>query len=124
MLTAVLPNDLQTKFEQMARLTFGETGTDRALTEAIEAWLQTRRKQLIEAERKENLRAFELLRPEIEKFPEGKWFVIAHGRLQQVTDSLKQASRIATDANHRIVMQVKPDLAPKTTELGWQITYD
>ena len=123
MLTAVLPQDLQTKFEQMARLTFGETGTDRAMIEAIEAWLQARRKQLIGIERQENMRAFETLRPDLEKLPMGKWFVIAHGRLQQVVDTLSEASRVATDAHHRIVMQAKPDLAPKTTELGWQITH-
>ena len=82
MLTTVLPSDLQNRFEQMARLTFGEAEAHRALIEAVEEWLATRRNQMIDKERRENEQAFALLRPELEKLPEGKWFVIAHGKLQ------------------------------------------
>ncbi len=126
MLIAELPQPLQEEFERTAKLVYEEEGVKRAIVEAAELWLaqhRERRLALIETERLENDQAYEQLRPELERDHGGQWFVIAHGQLQDVGDSLEAVEHLAPEAHGRIVMQVGED-QPAEVEFGWQMTFN
>lgn len=122
MLIAELPPPLQEKFVQTAESLYGRNNTQRALVEAVELWLAQNYLQTIEIEEKANNEAFEKLQNELEQKYNGKWIVIAHGRLQGVGDSIQEINHLAMDTKHRIVMQMGRSY-PKEVELGWQMSF-
>ncbi len=121
-----IPQDLQAEFESVATLMYGEEDAPRALTEAVELWLANHRKQVIESEHEANRQTYLQIKSELaEKYP-GKWFAIAHGKLQGVADTIEALNEVAMDAHHRIVMQVGEPafIQPvREIELGWQISH-
>ncbi len=122
MLNIELPQELHDEFERSAHLLYDSDGVKRALIEAIELWLAQRQAQLIEAEKTANARAYERLKPELERDHWGQWIVIAHGDLQGMGACLEDVEPLAPSAHARIVMQVGEE-RPKEIELGWQLTF-
>jgi hypothetical protein len=123
MLISELPPRLQEKFVQTAESIYGRDNTQRALVEAVELWLAENHLRAIEIEEKINNQAFTKLQTELEEQYNGKWIVIAHGRLQGVGDSIQDVNHLAMDARHRIVMQMGRNY-PQEVELGWQMAFD
>ncbi len=123
MLIANIPEALQHHFEQAAHLLYQTDGVKQALVEAIELWLTQHRNPVIEAEARANNQAYQTLQTELEQKYFGKWIVIAHGQLQGVGDSIVELNHLASDAHHRIVMQVGQRHSEKV-ELGWQIAFN
>lgn len=123
MLISELPPQLQEKFVQTAESIYGRDNTQRALVEAVELWLTENHVRAIEIEEKLNNETFVQLQSELEQQYDGKWIVIAHGRLQGVGDSIQEVNHLALDARHRIVMQIGRTY-PKEVELGWQMSFD
>ena len=121
-----IPQDLQAEFESMATLVYGEEDASRALTEAVELWLANHRKQIETPEYEANNQEYLRIKSELaEKYP-GKWFAIAHGKLQGVADSIEALNEVAMDAHDRIVMQVgEPAFIDpeREIELGWQMSF-
>ena len=122
MLAAELPQELQEEFERTARLLHDQDSIRQALIEAIELWLTQQHQKLTQAEATINNHAFENLRVELEQNYQGKWIVIAQGKLQGVADSPEKLNDLAPTAHHRIVMQVG-QTRPQEVELGWQTTF-
>lgn len=123
MLIADIPETLQHHFEHAAHLLYQTDGVKQALVEAIELWLAQHRNPVIEAEARANNQAYQNLKAELEQKYFGKWIVIAHGQLQGVGDSIVELNHLASDAHHRIVMQVGQQHSKKV-ELGWQIAFN
>lgn len=126
MLITELPQPLQEEFERTAKRVYATEGVKRASIEAAALWLTQHREQrrtTLEVERLENDQAYEHLRATLERDHLGQWFVIAHGELQGVGDSLEAVEHLTTEARDRIVMQVE---ARQTIEVefGWQMTFN
>lgn len=117
-----LPSPLQEKFIQTAESLYGRDNTQRALVEAVELWLAQNYLHAIETEEKANNETFETLQNELEQKYQGKWIVIAHGRLQGAGNSIQEVNHLAMDAKHRIVMQMGRNY-PQKVELGWQMSF-
>jgi len=122
MLTTELPQQLQEEFERTAHLLHEQDGIRQALIEAIELWLSQQHQKLTQAEATVNNRAFENLRPELERTYPGKWIVIANGKFQGAANSVEELNHFAPTAKHRIVLQLG-QTRPKQVELGWQATF-
>jgi len=98
---------------------YGAGGTAKALEGAIELWLIETKDEMMARERKLNNDAFRRLCPEFEK-QQGRYVVIAHGKLQGVGDSIESLQSLAPDAYHRLVFKVGEPL-PKRRRLGWKV---
>ena len=114
MLIADIPETLQHHFEHTAHRLYQTDGVKQALMEAIELWLAQHRNPVIEAEAWANNQAYQNLKAELEQKYLGKWIVIAHGQLQGVGDTIMKLKQLASNAHHRIVMQLGQ---PHSTEV-------
>ncbi len=118
--TSVTP-DLRERFVRTARWLYGNGGPGRALEEAIGLWLsRAQRPSLVDAERVLNNRAFLEMRKDLESKYQGKYVVIAHGRLQGVGDTFEEVKDLVPEARHRLIFRVG-DILPKERNLGWRI---
>ncbi|OQY45565.1 MAG: hypothetical protein B6242_10010 [Anaerolineaceae bacterium 4572_78] len=122
MLMVTLPKQLEKQFQQMAQTIYPQGHSENVLIEAIELWLEIKRKEQTEIERCLNNQTFEIMQAELNKKYHGKWIAIAHGKLVWVGDTLEELSNIAPSAYHRLIMQIGQTY-PEKVELGWQTTF-
>lgn len=122
MWTVEFPQPLREEFEHCARLVYEHNSKERALIEAVKLWLAQHREMSVETDGAINDRAYEMLKPELEREYWGKWIVIAYGQLQGVGDSLEEVDQFASTARDRIIVQVGEG-RPKEVEIGWQMAF-
>jgi len=118
-ITTKIPKDLEARFKREVEQLYGAGGTAKALERAIELWLRETRDEMVARERKLNNEAFRRLQPELGKY-QGRYVLIAHGRLQGVGDSIESLRNLAPDAHHRLVFKAG-ELPPRKRRLGWRI---
>ena len=121
-ITTKIPEDVEVRFRRKAEQLYGTGETAKALEGAIELWLREMKKddeEIVARERKLNNDAFRRLWPELEK-QQGRYVVIAHGKLQDVGDSIESLHSVAPDAHHRLVFKVGEPL-PRRRRLGWRV---
>ncbi|MFQ5812353.1 MAG: hypothetical protein ACE5I2_04060 [Anaerolineae bacterium] len=120
-ITTKIPEDVEVRFRRKAEQLYGTGETAKALEGAIELWLRETKddEEIVARERKLNNDAFRRLWPELEK-QQGRYVVIAHGKLQGVGDSIESLQSVAPDAHHRLVFKVGEPL-PKRRRLGWKV---
>ncbi len=120
-ITTKIPKDVEVRFRRKVEQLYGAEGTAQALEGAIELWLKETKDEMVARERKLNNNAFRQLRPEFEK-QQGRYVVIAHGKLQGVGDSIESLQSLAADAHHRLVFKVGEPLSiPRRRRLGWRV---
>ncbi len=122
MLTANLPSKLEKEFESTAHLLYQQNSVQEAFQEAVELWLSKYRQNKPEAHFALNNEAYEQLKPTLERDYQGKWIVIADGKLQGSGNSFDDVRQLAANLKDRIVLQVG-QFRPKKVELGWQIAF-
>ena len=120
-ITIEIPEDVGVRFRHKAEQLYGTGETAKALEGAIELWLREMKddEEIVARERKLNNDAFRRLWPELEK-QQGRYVVIAHGKLQGVGDSIESLQSVAPDAHHRLVFKVGEPL-PRRRRLGWRV---
>ena len=120
-ITTKIPKDVEVRFRRKVEQLYGAEGTAQALEGAIELWLKETKDEMVARERKLNNNAFRQLRPEFEK-QQGRYVVIAHGKLQNVGDSIESLQSLAADAHNRLVFKVGEPLSiPRRRRLGWRV---
>ena len=118
-ITTKIPEDVEARFRRAVKQLYGAGGTAKALERAIRLWLSETKYEMVAIERKLNNDALKLLQPELEK-QQGKYVVIAHGKLQGIGDSIESLQTVAPDAHHRLVFKVGEPL-PRKRRLGWRV---
>jgi len=114
-----IPEDVEARFRRTVEQLYGTGGTAIALERAIELWLSETKYEIVAIERKLNNDALKRLQPELEK-QQGRYVVIAHGKLQGVGDSIESLRSLAPNAHHRLVFKVGEPL-PRKRRLGWRV---
>ena len=118
-ITTKIPEDVEERFRHIVEKLYGAGGTAEALERAIRLWLSETKYEMVAIERKLNNDALKRLQPELEK-QQGKYVVIAHGKLQGIGDSIESLQNVAPDAHHRLVFKVGEPL-PRKRRLGWKV---
>ena len=110
---------VETKFRHEVEQLYGPDSMAEALERAMELWLQETQDEMVARERKLNNDALSRLQPELER-QQGRYVVVAHGKLQGVGDSIESLQSLAPDAHHRLVFKVG-ELPPRRKKLGWRV---
>jgi len=120
-ITIRIPEDVEVRFRRRVEQLYGAGGIAQALEGAIELWLRETKDedQMVARERKLNNDAFRRLWPELEE-QQGRYVVIAHGKLQGIGDSIESLQSLAADAHHRLVFKVGEPF-PRKKRLGWRV---
>lgn len=74
---------------------------------------------MIEQERKNNLKCYNKINSELINEYLGKYAVIADGKLQQVADSFDDVKTPATNISHRFVFEIEQKTQTKRKRLRW-----
>ena len=115
-----IPEHLEAKFKSRVKQVYGTIEMTQALQKVIGFWLTKTERDLVVSERKLNNEAFSRLRSELEEKYQGKYAVIAYGKLQGVGESVDSVQNLAAEAHHRLVFKVGESL-PRRRDLGWRI---
>jgi hypothetical protein len=118
-ITAKTKEVVETKFRHEVEQLYGAEGVAEALERAMELWLQVTQDEMVARERKLNNDALSRLQPELER-QQGRYVVIAHGKLQGVGDSIESIRGLAPDALHRLVFRVG-ESPSRRRRLGWRV---
>jgi len=110
---------VETKFRHEVEQLYGAEGVAEALERAMELWLQETHDEMVARERKLNNDALSHLQPELER-QQGRYVVIAHGKLQGIGDSIESIQGLAPDALHRLVFKVG-EPPSRRRKLGWRV---
>ncbi len=108
-----------TKFRHEVEQLYGAEGMGEALERAMEFWLQETQDEMVARERRLNNDALSRLQPELER-QQGRYVVIAHGKLQGVGDSIESIQGLSPDALHRLVFRVG-ESPSRRRRLGWRV---
>jgi len=118
-ITTKIPEDVEVRFRRRVEQLYGAGGIAQALERAIELWLSETKDEIVAIERKLNNDAFRRLWPELEE-QQGRYVVIAHGKLQGIGDSIESLQSLAAGAHHRLVFKVGEPF-PRKKRLGWRV---
>jgi hypothetical protein len=120
-ITTKIPEDVEARFRRRVEQLYGTGGIAQALEGAIELWLRETKDEdeIVARERKLNNDAFKRLRSDLEK-QQGRYVVIAHGKLQGIGDSIESLQDLAPDAHHRLVFKAGEPI-PRRRRLGWKV---